>query len=140
MTDISNEALLTLNHRLLEAIVNGDYTTYKELCSPELTCIEPETLGNVVMGLNFHKFYFFLPSNNNVAAATAAAAAPHVTMSGAHVRRLSPDAAVISYVRLVQSASSGEDGHKTSKASETRVWQCINGTWLNVHFHRSLVE
>ena len=31
---------------------------YRTLCDPKMTCFEPETIGNLVEGLDFHKFYF----------------------------------------------------------------------------------
>jgi calcium/calmodulin-dependent protein kinase (CaM kinase) II len=52
------------------------------------------------------------------------------------VRLLSDNAAVISYVRLVQKL---DDAGKpvTVSSEETRVWQKIGGRWQHVHFHRS---
>jgi len=31
---------------------------FRSLCDPKITCFEPETIGNLVEGLDFHKFYF----------------------------------------------------------------------------------
>jgi calcium/calmodulin-dependent protein kinase (CaM kinase) II len=33
-------------------------TARRRLCDPHLTAFEPEALGNLVEGLEFHKFYF----------------------------------------------------------------------------------
>lgn len=33
-------------------------TQYRRLCDPHLTAFEPEAIGNLVEGLEFHKFYF----------------------------------------------------------------------------------
>lgn len=30
----------------------------RTLCDAKMTCFEPETIGNLVEGLDFHKFYF----------------------------------------------------------------------------------
>lgn len=39
-------------------INQGDYESYTQLCDPELTAFEPEAIGNLVVGMSFHKFYF----------------------------------------------------------------------------------
>lgn len=31
---------------------------FSRLCDPAMTCFEPETLGNLIEGIEFHKFYF----------------------------------------------------------------------------------
>lgn len=31
---------------------------YRKICDPHLTAFEPEALGNLVEGMEFHKFYF----------------------------------------------------------------------------------
>jgi len=42
---------------LLEAISCNDFESYARLCDPNLTAFEPEAIGNLVEGLDFHKFY-----------------------------------------------------------------------------------
>ena len=60
MPDTVVEELLALNARLLASIALKDWTTYQELCDPALTAFEPESLGCLVEGLEFHHFYFQL--------------------------------------------------------------------------------
>ena len=79
-------------------------------------------------GMAFHKFYFDLTNERPQPV--------HTTMSAPHVRMLGKDAAVVSYIRLIQHLD--RDGQsKTARFEETRVWQCQDGQWQNVHFHRS---
>lgn len=119
--------LIECNRRLLAAIGAADWATYRQLCDESLTAFEPESLGHLVEGLAFHKFYFDLG---------AASTPPQSTITSPHVRMLGADAAVVSYVRLVQKMSA--DGKPiTVGAEETRVWQRKGGTWRHVHFHRS---
>ena len=49
------DAILAKTQQLLVAIAGGDWNTYAELCDPSLTCFEPEALGNLVDGLDFHR-------------------------------------------------------------------------------------
>ena len=119
------DELLTLTERLLESISRRDWETYAQICDPELTAFEPEARG-AVHGLAFHRFYF----------EQAAASGPqHTTLCDPHVRLLG-DAAVVSYIRLVQRL--GEGGKpQTERLEETRVWHSPRGAWRHVHFHRS---
>ena len=124
--DIQAE-LLTQTERLLQAIAAGDWDTYELLCDPTLTAFEPEARGHLVSGMEFHRFYFTLDRPRT---------ASNTTLAAPRVRLLSDDAAVVSYVRLVQSV--GEDGQpRTTRFEETRVWQRQDGRWRHVHFHRS---
>lgn len=39
--------------------MRSDYfICYRKICDPGLTSFEPEALGNLVEGMDFHKFYF----------------------------------------------------------------------------------
>jgi hypothetical protein len=118
--------VLEANRRLLDCITAADWKTYQELCDPHLTAFEPEARGNLIEGMDFHRFYFELggtprPNNTTVCA-------PHVRILG--------DVAIVCYVRLVQRL---DDAGKviTVRGEETRVWQRRDGGWRHVHFHRS---
>jgi ketosteroid isomerase-like protein len=127
MNDAVTDELLKLNQRLLDSIARADWATYQALCDPTLTCFEPEALGQLAQGMEFHRFYFQLP---------AAAAPCNTTMASPHVR-LMGDVAVVSYVRLNQRVL--PDGTPVTRVvEETRVWQKQNGAWKHVHFHRSV--
>lgn len=127
MSDPAIDEILELNQKLLDAIASGDWQTYTELCDPTLTCFEPEARGHLVQGMAFHQFYFDLGPAEGPRTTTMAS--PHVRIMG--------DAAVISYIRLVQRLN--ETGAPvTSHIEETRVWQLQQGRWRHVHFHRSL--
>jgi calcium/calmodulin-dependent protein kinase (CaM kinase) II len=128
--DLLARELLEVNRLLLEAIAAGDWPGYAELCADSLTAFEAESRGQLVAGLDFHRFYFELPPiDRSVAPARTEMIAPHVRLLGA-------DAGVVSYIRLVQTVEA--DGVPvTSRSEETRVWQRIDGRWQHVHFHRS---
>ena len=126
-TDDADEELLALNQRLLESIQAADWATYEALCDPSLSAFEPEGRGQRIVGMSFHRYYFDLG---------AAAGPQQVTMASPQVRWLGADAAVVSYVRLVQKI--GPAGTPVTTATEeTRVWQRQAGRWRHVHFHRS---
>ena len=125
------DEVLDLNRRLLAAVAAGDWTAYRDFVANDITCFEPEAGGHLVEGLPFHEFYFKLPP------APGRAAKPvTTTMVSPRVRLLSDNAAVLSYVRLVQKL---DDAGKpvTVSSEETRVWQKLGGRWQHVHFHRS---
>src|SRR2546423_8235453 len=93
MPNTTVEELLSLNQQLLESIAGGDWETYQRLCDASLTAFEPESLGQLVEGMNFHRFYFELKPSRSGNAAT--------TMASPKVRLLG-DVAILTYVRLVQ--------------------------------------
>ena len=124
--DVKSE-LLVLNQKLLNAIGAADWETYTQLCDASISCFEPEALGHLVEGMEFHKIYFTQSPKSG--------AVIQFTMANPHVR-LTADMAVLSYYRLTQ-VSSSPGNFATKGTEETRVWQKINGQWKHVHFHRS---
>ena len=128
MQDDAQE-LLRLSRQLLEAIDRQDWDTYAELCDASLTAFEPEAGGHLVAGLDFHRFYF-----ENRGGSGGGAFARQSSMTSPSVR-LMGDAAVVTYVRLVQVYMEGQ--YVTKAAEETRVWERQDGSWRHVHFHRS---
>src|SRR5262249_51814998 len=125
MSDAERE-VLELTGRLLNSITTADWATYAELCDPTLTAVEPEAPGQVVVGLEFHRFYFNLGGIRG----------PHQTTIGSPQVRVMGDVAVVGYARMIQRL--GQDGMRATVGSvETRVWQRQGGKWRHVHFHRS---
>jgi calcium/calmodulin-dependent protein kinase (CaM kinase) II len=125
MSDTERD-LLQLTQRLLDSITGGDWATYQELCEASLTAFEPEAPGQLVVGLDFHRFYFDLGGIRG---------RHQTTMCSPHVRVLG-DVAIVCYGRLVQ--RQGADGQPATVAStETRIWHKRDGKWRHVHFHRS---
>src|SRR5262249_5953677 len=127
MPDAVTQELLRLTQRLLDCIARAGWATYEELCDPSLTAIEPESRGQLVEGLPFHRFYFNLGGAKGEHNTTIAS--PHVRVMG--------DVAVVSYVRLNQRVD-GQGAPRETAVAETRVWQRQGGRWRHVHFHRSM--
>jgi ketosteroid isomerase-like protein len=119
--------LLALTQKLLDSISAGDWATYAELCDPTLTAFEPEAPGQLVQGLDFHRFYFDLGGIRG----------PHKTTICSPSVRVMGDVAVVAYSRLVQRLDAG--GPSTAASNETRVWRREGGRWRHVHFHRTKI-
>ncbi len=126
MSDETTRELLKLSQQLLDSIDQQDWETYTQLCDPTLTAFEPEAVGNLVAGMDFHQFYFELESSGRPRQSTISA--PQVRVMG--------DAAIVNYVRLKQRVDS-EGSPTTTADEETRVWQRQSDAWRHVHFHRS---
>ncbi|KAI0990467.1 hypothetical protein GJ496_004796, partial [Pomphorhynchus laevis] len=83
---------------LLKAIAVNNFSTYQQLCDPKMTCFEPESCGNLVEGLEFHRFYFdVVTSNSSDQTITRSMTILRPTI---HVH--SDDLATIAYVCLLQ--------------------------------------
>lgn len=123
------QEIIKLTEQMIAAITSGNYEEYTKYADPALTCFEPETMGNMIVGMDFHKFYFdHVFSKNNKPVNTS--------ILNPLVHLLGDDAACIAYVKLTQYMD--RDGiPQTRKAEETRVWQRKDGKWQNIHLHRS---
>uniref|UniRef100_A0A3B3TEL2 calcium/calmodulin-dependent protein kinase n=1 Tax=Paramormyrops kingsleyae TaxID=1676925 RepID=A0A3B3TEL2_9TELE len=123
------QEIIKITEQLIEAINNGDFEAYTRICDPGLTSFEPEALGNLVEGMDFHKFYFenLLSKNSKPV---------HTTILNPHVHLIGEDAACIAYIRLTQYIDC-QGRPRSSQSEETRVWHRRDAKWLNVHFHCS---
>ncbi|XP_049780581.1 calcium/calmodulin-dependent protein kinase type II alpha chain isoform X3 [Schistocerca cancellata] len=130
-TDARKQEIIKMTEQLIEAISTGDFEAYTKICDPHLTAFEPEALGNLVEGMDFHKFYFDNVLGKNCKAINTIILNPHVHLLG-------DDAACIAYVRLTQYMDKQGQAH-TQQSEETRVWHKRDNKWQNVHFHRSSV-
>ncbi|XP_045350107.1 calcium/calmodulin-dependent protein kinase type II subunit beta isoform X8 [Leopardus geoffroyi] len=123
------QEVIKITEQLIEAVNSGDFEAYAKICDPGLTSFEPEALGNLVEGMDFHRFYFenLLAKNSKPI---------HTTILNPHVHVIGEDAACIAYIRLTQYID-GQGRPRTSQSEETRVWHRRDGKWQNVHFHCS---
>uniref|UniRef100_A0A8C7RZG4 calcium/calmodulin-dependent protein kinase n=1 Tax=Oncorhynchus mykiss TaxID=8022 RepID=A0A8C7RZG4_ONCMY len=121
--------IIKITEQLIEAVNNGDFEAYAKICDPCLTSFEPEALGNLVEGMDFHRFYFdnLLSKNSKPI---------HTTILNPHVHLIGEDAACIAYIRLTQFVD-GTGRPRSSQSEETRVWHRRESKWQNVHFHCS---
>lgn len=131
---------------------------YRKICDPGLTSFEPEGLGNLVEGMDFHRFYF--DNRKNITTSTVdiftelkinpdskVSSIPlsvlsknskpiHTTILNPHVHIIGDDAACVAYIRLTQFVD-GQGRPRSSQSEETRVWHRRDSRWQNVHFHCS---
>uniref|UniRef100_A0A8C1SME4 Protein kinase domain-containing protein n=1 Tax=Cyprinus carpio TaxID=7962 RepID=A0A8C1SME4_CYPCA len=123
------QEIIKVTEQLIEAISNGDFESYTKMCDPSVTAFEPEALGNLVEGLDFHRFYFEnLWSKNSKPV--------HTTILNPHIHLIGEEAACIAYIRITQYLDT--NGMPcTAQSEETRIWHRKDGKWQIVHFHRS---
>ncbi|CAI2351083.1 unnamed protein product [Caenorhabditis sp. 36 PRJEB53466] len=120
------QEIVRVTQTLLDAISCKDFDTYTKLCDSSMTCFEPEALGNLIEGIEFHRFYFDGNRKNQV----------HTTMLNPNVHIIGEDAACIAYVKLTQFLDRNGEAH-TRQSQESRVWSKKQGRWLCIHVHRS---
>ncbi|XP_070545102.1 calcium/calmodulin-dependent protein kinase type II subunit delta-like [Ptychodera flava] len=119
------EEIIRITKEMLHAIDHRDFNTYRNMTVNYLSCFEPQTKGQLVEGLDFHKYFFDrFPISDGP-----------TTIVNPRVHLFGTDVACIGYVRLRQRmvGSTAE----VLQTQETRVWQKINGQWKLIHFHRS---
>ncbi|KAJ0003840.1 hypothetical protein NQD34_010054, partial [Periophthalmus magnuspinnatus] len=128
-TRARKQDIIRVTEQLIEAISNGDFESYTKMCDPAVTAFEPEALGNLVEGLDFHRFYFEnLWSKNSKPV--------HTTILNPHIHLVGEEAACIAYIRVTQFIDAN-GSPRTVQSEESRVWHRRDGKWQIVHFHRS---
>lgn len=120
--------IIRLTKKLIKSIADKNLVEYSNLCIEDMTCFEPETCSQIVMGMEFHKFYFdHFPRDPS---------SLQQTIITPKVHMLGDTGAAIAYIRLIQSID--REGVASSKTiPETRVWQKFGNDWKCVHSHRS---
>ncbi|KAM3725745.1 Calcium/calmodulin-dependent protein kinase type II [Dirofilaria immitis] len=127
---VQKQEIVRVTQQLLDAISCKDYETYSRLCDPSMTCFEPEALGNLIEGMDFHKFYF--DNNSGIRGPKI-----HTTLLNPNVHLMGDEGACIAYIRLTQFIDKNGDA-RSRQAQETRVWHKRNGRgWVCVHVHRT---
>jgi calcium/calmodulin-dependent protein kinase (CaM kinase) II len=116
----------TLTETLLNTLITRGYDMYKTLCWSDMTCCEPEAHGEIVKGLEFHKFFSDFVSS--------ACVRQEIYQPVVHM--LGESSACVVYKRIIQQASKSGTV-STSMSNETRIWKKIDGNWKCIHFHRS---
>uniref|UniRef100_A0A8C9TAL7 Calcium/calmodulin-dependent protein kinase type II subunit alpha-like n=1 Tax=Scleropages formosus TaxID=113540 RepID=A0A8C9TAL7_SCLFO len=129
MSEFKKQEIIRATEQLIEAISNGDFESYTKMCDPSVTAFEPEALGNLVEGLDFHRFYFEnLWSKNSKPV--------HTTILNPHIHLVGDEAACIAYIRITQYIDTN-GMPRTAQSEESRIWHRRDGKWQIVHFHRS---
>ncbi|VDO93552.1 unnamed protein product [Soboliphyme baturini] len=129
---VRKKEILKLTEQIIEAISNLDYNTYSKLCDMNMTCFEPASMGHLVEGMDYHKFYF-----NQMAAQLRLESRPSRTiLINPVVYLMGEDAACVAYIRLTQLIDK-QGIPQPRQVEETRVWQKRDGKWLCIHTHLS---
>ncbi|ESO12436.1 hypothetical protein HELRODRAFT_155569 [Helobdella robusta] len=124
-----SRAIIKLTEKITSAMITGDYDLFTRLADPQMTCFLPESSGNLIEGVSFHKFYF-----DNVDQRINKPANTYIL--NPHVYFLSEDAAFIAYKRLTQLIDKN-GAPLTVHSEETRIWQRQSAGWVSVHYHCS---
>ncbi|NWV28484.1 KCC2D kinase, partial [Origma solitaria] len=125
------QEIIKVTEQLIEAINNGDFEAYTKICDPGLTSFEPEALGNLVEGMDFHRFYF----ENGKHSFFISESSSCVLLFSAFCCRCFSVCFCSAHSHFTEHLRDGMP--KTMQSEETRVWHRRDGKWQNVHFHRS---
>ncbi|KAL0621851.1 Calcium/calmodulin-dependent protein kinase type II subunit delta, partial [Plecturocebus cupreus] len=106
------QEITKVTEQLIEAINNGDFEAHRKVCDPGLTAFEPEALGKLAEGMDFHQFYFenALPQSNKPI---------QTIILNLHVHLVGDHAACTAHIRLTQ-YTDGSGMPKTMQSEETR--------------------
>jgi calcium/calmodulin-dependent protein kinase (CaM kinase) II len=128
MENSESNLILNLTQKLLDSISNKDWETYKNICDPNFSCIEPETGNSIYEGLELHKTFFDITKSDKMTFKENMLQ-PLVKVYG--------DSAYICYKRVKQISNQETGKVDYQITAETRIWNKIENEWKMVHFHRS---
>ncbi|XP_028967249.1 calcium/calmodulin-dependent protein kinase type II alpha chain [Galendromus occidentalis] len=131
VVDPRKQEVVKLTEQLIDAISSSDFETYTKLCDAHMTAFAPEAMGNLIEGMEFHKFYFEVAAKQTKSGFNTTILNPTVHMMG-------DDAACIAYIRLTQYVDSRTGQARSRQTEETRIWVKKDNKWQNVHTHRSM--
>ena len=165
VTPFIEKEILHLTGVLLDAIAAKDWDTYAAMVDPSLTCFEKEARGNLVEGLEFHKYYFDQERSGSSSKSSSSSSSSSSSISSSSSSSISSS----SSSSISSSSSSSSSNSKTGASAsaqlmagqstvrsmgksavinfvrtmasgerfeESRVWQLSGGSWRLVHFHR----
>lgn len=128
--NLKEEFFIELTKKLLFYIDNQDWEGYLSLTDENLSCIESETSNKIVLGLDFHKFFFQKNDLSSKTTFTSLICDPHV--------KIFADSALITYIRKLAIHDGLADKPRTLEIAETRIWRLQEcDSWKMVHFHKS---
>lgn len=124
--------IIRLTEQWIAYCTVGDFEAFTRLVDPGITCFMPGTCGNMVEGLDFHKFFF-----DNVVSRSAKSSNTYVLNPYVHL--LGNSAACIAFTRLTQYIDRSGLPH-TQQSEDTVVWLKRSSGWQIVHIHRSVSQ
>jgi len=129
--DVNEDIIIDLTQKLLKSIDTHNWETYVSLTSENISCIEAESSNRIVIGMDFHKFFFEKTELCLNTTFTSIIIDPHVKIFG--------NTALIAYIRKLVIHDSLAGSIKTIELAETRVWNFEeeSNSWKMVHFHKS---
>nr|XP_002119355.1 calcium/calmodulin-dependent protein kinase type II delta chain [Ciona intestinalis] len=114
--------------QLMQSINSRNFAAYSRFCSNDFTCFDPLSMGNLMHGNDFQKYYFeTAPKSEHLRKSSILN--PHIVLLGG-------DVAYIAYICLTQYID-GSGKPVSVQTEETRIWNKVEGSWRNSHLHRS---
>lgn len=133
--------VLSATATLLAAIDAGDWATYASLVAVGITAFEPEAKGQLIEGIDFHKFYFALGEAQPSPYKLSVRSKSH--MMNVKVNMLAGGkSAVVTYIRMIQSPSAFATAQVDQKKprSASKAAQQGGGWWRDAPPPSSTVE
>jgi ketosteroid isomerase-like protein len=126
--DATQQELLRITWRMLNAIHSGDAETYSHLCTDDLSCFE-DVCQYRIDGLEFHLSLIRQMAQNSALKPT------RFDILSPRVQVYNDQTGIVTYTRLMTYDEGGKP--RWSTFNETRTFIKQDGAWKMAHFHRS---